>query len=212
MNNGGWGTARFKRVNKCGHLEKRHYAKGMCRQCYRNTPEFKALRREYYQNNPGQWERHNQAAKARCAHETRLYGISREEAVALRKATRCDLCGGAPGKRRLSIDHCHATGAVRGVLCTPCNTALGGFRDDPALCERAAAYLRCHSLRAKAAAVGNSRSDEDGSVRRAGVPQALRKDCFGGESPDSAGVDVQEAAASYGLHRTDLHAGQGNQF
>jgi hypothetical protein len=43
--------------------------------------------------------------------------------------------------RGLAIDHCHETGQVRGLLCTKCNTALGGFKDDPNLLKKAIEYL-----------------------------------------------------------------------
>jgi hypothetical protein len=56
----------------------------------------------------------------------------------------CAICGSknprGPGKR-LHIDHDHATGKVRGLLCHPCNRALGLVRDSPALLRKAATYL-----------------------------------------------------------------------
>lgn len=41
----------------------------------------------------------------------------------------------------LPVDHCHTTGAVRKLLCTTCNTALGGFRGNPQLMRLAADYV-----------------------------------------------------------------------
>jgi len=43
--------------------------------------------------------------------------------------------------RRLSVDHSHETGKVRGLLCTNCNVALGHLQDNVALLLRAADYL-----------------------------------------------------------------------
>jgi hypothetical protein len=39
------------------------------------------------------------------------------------------------------IDHDHQTGKVRGVLCQPCNLALGHVRDDPAVVASMLRYL-----------------------------------------------------------------------
>lgn len=44
--------------------------------------------------------------------------------------------------RRLSIDHCHKTGLVRGLLCHSCNTALGKFKDDIQMMKQAIEYLK----------------------------------------------------------------------
>ena len=44
--------------------------------------------------------------------------------------------------RRLSVDHDHSTGALRGLLCNACNRALGYMRDRPDFLQNAAAYVR----------------------------------------------------------------------
>ncbi len=43
--------------------------------------------------------------------------------------------------RQLAIDHCHATGKIRGLLCGLCNTGLGAFRDNKTLLQIAISYL-----------------------------------------------------------------------
>jgi hypothetical protein len=55
----------------------------------------------------------------------------------------CALCLRATGKsKRLAVDHDHKTGAVRGLLCGPCNKLIGHARDEPEFFDRAAEYLR----------------------------------------------------------------------
>lgn len=53
----------------------------------------------------------------------------------------CAICARAT-KQNLSIDHCHATGNVRALLCHNCNKGLGMLQDSPKLLETAAAYVR----------------------------------------------------------------------
>lgn len=70
----------------------------------------------------------------------RNLAITREEyneILGLAKG-KCRLCGESG---RLSIDHCHSTGKLRGAICTRCNTGLGQFRDDPELLLMAVAYV-----------------------------------------------------------------------
>lgn len=153
VNTGGWGTARIKQVAAC-HPSARHYAKGLCRRCYRNTPEFRAKRDAYYRANPEQWKRHGQSARERRVREQLLYGVAAAtiDAMLIAQGHRCAICRRPPGKRGLGVDHDHATGQVRGMLCGPCNMALGGFRDNPEFCEHAADYLRRYSVPAASSA------------------------------------------------------------
>jgi hypothetical protein len=52
-------------------------------------------------------------------------------------------CGSTnSGKHHWNLDHDHATGKFRGWLCSRCNGAIGMLKDDPALADAAAAYLR----------------------------------------------------------------------
>ena len=47
----------------------------------------------------------------------------------------------------MSLDHCHTSGAVRGLLCHRCNSALGLFLDDVELLRNAISYLEAHNAR-----------------------------------------------------------------
>ena len=71
----------------------------------------------------------------------RNYGITEEEYDKLLKAQdfKCAICEKTEEKsgRKLSVDHCHTSNNIRGVLCTACNTALGKFKDDVHLLEMA---------------------------------------------------------------------------
>jgi hypothetical protein len=78
----------------------------------------------------------------------RVYGITGEEYLALRKAQGglCALCGPWTGRNgrtvSLSVDHNHKTDEVRGLLCRVCNRILGMWRDNPVIFGMAVEYLK----------------------------------------------------------------------
>lgn len=73
------------------------------------------------------------------------YGITAEEYQAIYRAQggKCAICQRATGaSKKLSVDHDHKTGEVRGLLCTPCNRdVLGHLRDSITALLRAVRYL-----------------------------------------------------------------------
>lgn len=72
------------------------------------------------------------------------YGITLDEFNELLAAQdmKCAICRKeVEGDTRLHIDHDHTTGAVRGLLCSPCNLFIGMADEDPDILRRAAEYL-----------------------------------------------------------------------
>jgi len=83
------------------------------------------------------------------------YEMSVDQYDHLRKLQdyKCAICGLHESenlKEKLYIDHDHSTSKVRGLLCHFCNSALGKFKDDPALLRRAAQYLEMTTSKADA--------------------------------------------------------------
>ena len=75
----------------------------------------------------------------------RVYGLTREDYAVLleEQGGVCAICREpcATGQT-LSVDHDHATGRVRGLLCRTCNLGIGHLRDDARLVASALEYLR----------------------------------------------------------------------
>lgn len=72
------------------------------------------------------------------------YGLTQEqyEELLTRQDGKCAVCKTPmDGVRNEHIDHDHATGQVRGLLCSHCNTAIGKFKDNPDILIAAAQYL-----------------------------------------------------------------------
>jgi len=77
------------------------------------------------------------------ARRAETYGLTVEEmASLLAQHGQCAICASDDwGKKGPQVDHDHATGRVRGVLCISCNNGLGRFKDDPVRLQAAIDYL-----------------------------------------------------------------------
>lgn len=101
-----------------------------------NPERVKELMRNWHHANP---KRSKEIAdKARYGLEYGEY----DRILALQDG-RCALCrtDKPGGKGRFHVDHDHATGKVRGLLCHNCNVALGHVNEDPVLIRKMIAYL-----------------------------------------------------------------------
>lgn len=82
-----------------------------------------------------------------------IYGLAPGEYAQMSEAQGgvCFICG-LPERsahksgtiRSLFVDHDHATGAVRALLCMNCNAGIGQFRDNADLLLKAAMYIENH--------------------------------------------------------------------
>jgi len=78
-----------------------------------------------------------------------LYGISLAEFKSMqdKQGLRCAICDRHENEegRALCIDHNHATGKVRALLCTRCNSAIGFLEESEERAGKLIEYLRKHS-------------------------------------------------------------------
>jgi len=126
---------------------KRNGLSSHCKECRRALDRARPRNRQ-------EWWRKQSKERLQRYRLKRDFNLTLEEYVAMREAQGglCAICGQPerPIKKRhgvvlvqyLSVDHDHITGEIRGLLCDRCNRVLGWAQDQPALLERAAAYLR----------------------------------------------------------------------
>lgn len=121
----------------------------VCRECgriaARNAPEEK---KQKSREATKRWRVKNKkhvAEYMRRASRRRRYGLSDEIFQELLKIQggKCAICRDE-FTRTPSVDHDHDTGRIRGLLCSPCNTGLGLFKESYARLVSAVEYLSCH--------------------------------------------------------------------
>lgn len=141
-------SVRWANMRRAARLKaERRAAQGPCDRCGGEVPETRRAGSKF--------------CSAECKHLTqndrwreskphynrgRLYGLTptRYEAMLAGQNNRCAICRSPEwgGKHNVPhVDHDHASGIVRGLLCDNCNNGLGRFRDDSARLRDAAVYL-----------------------------------------------------------------------
>lgn len=131
------------------YKKKNHYQRS-CKSCenekrkkrYWSLPEEE--RKQMFRDN------NKRLTKSGWSRQYRLktrFGISLEEYDSMFQEQKgsCAICGTSlneSGRKNFSVDHCHSTGKVRGLLCHKCNSGIGFLNDDVNLLEKAISYLK----------------------------------------------------------------------
>jgi hypothetical protein len=107
----------------------------------------KKYRSEHMQEHRDREKRRRDAdpAKYRESQLIKNFGITSDQynALLLSQDGVCAICKRlCKSGRNLAVDHCHATGLVRGLLCTKCNTAIGALDEREDLMLSAIDYLK----------------------------------------------------------------------
>lgn len=114
---------------------------------YKDPEKNKACMKKYRETHKEELREYNKKwyqANLEYAREYRLtfkYGITTDEYNEKHKNQngQCAIC---EDRVKLVVDHCHKTEEIRGLLCNPCNQAIGLFKDRVELLSKAIDYLK----------------------------------------------------------------------
>lgn len=115
---------------KRGHLSVRFTKNNQCKEClqeYAKQHQTRLHLKKRFDLTEKEYELMLEAQNGVCA-------ICKEEEKIID--------GQSKKKKPLSVDHCHNTGRIRGLLCTACNTGIGLLRHEPYILKAAAEYCR----------------------------------------------------------------------
>lgn len=112
---------------------------------FKNHTKMRKKWKQYYKKN---------YEKVKNADLKRIFNITLDDykKILADQKNKCTICGKQPNGRSdnnntmtsLHIDHCHASGKIRGLLCRNCNMLLGNAMDDSQILIKAIEYLDCH--------------------------------------------------------------------
>jgi hypothetical protein len=135
-------TATHKKCPVCGELKERSkFYKWKSRQ-----DGLTAYCKPCFNQRNVKWNKDNpeKSKSASIATSRKIkYGISREdyEQMLVDQNNQCAICKKEIGWEA-SVDHCHTTNVVRGLLCRKCNLGIGAFKDNIETIRKAIEYVK----------------------------------------------------------------------
>ena len=116
-----------------------HFCSTKCQQAeyhHRKRDERNAKSRKWHHANS------DKAKQSRWRNHLRRYGITPDDFNQMvdEQDGRCAICLRIPS-HRLRVDHDHASGKVRALLCLQCNLAIGYLGESASAALNAAAYI-----------------------------------------------------------------------
>jgi hypothetical protein len=117
-----------------------------CKHCIKKrNSEYHQANKEKIKQTTKKWAKNNKE-RIRDSKLKSKFGITLEQKEILFKGQGncCAICKSTQNtkNRDWDVDHCHDTNAIRGILCSNCNRALGLFKDSPENLLSAYEYLR----------------------------------------------------------------------
>ena len=102
----------------------------------KNRASLNKRQREWHRSNPGKSAEYELKKNYGLAPGTFAKMLAAQDG-------KCAICRTEPnGKRRFHVDHCHDTGAVRGLLCSNCNLLIGHAKHSEVILGAAIVYLK----------------------------------------------------------------------
>lgn len=97
-----------------------------------------------------EYKKHRARERSRWLRDNYSLTLAEYNALLSKQGNGCAICGQPEAHVHpryktpysLAVDHDHANGRIRGLLCYRCNRGIGIFQDRPELLEKAAVYLR----------------------------------------------------------------------
>ncbi len=116
-------------------------------QTVKDACEFNRSMRQYSGLDPTCKSCHRTLGRRHSLKTTYGINVERYEEMMSEQGGCCAICNKPESSVRsgrikyLSVDHCHKSGLVRGLLCQRCNAAIGLLNDDALLLRNAAKYV-----------------------------------------------------------------------